>query len=51
MGESLRIRPSVNYAKYWFGQLFLIPGLEKGITYECDHYGAVNNNFAVYQAI
>ena len=23
-------------------------GLEKGITYGYDHYGAVNNNFSVY---
>ena len=42
-----RKRPSVNYAKDWLGQLFLIPGLipwhEKGIAYGCDHYGTVNN--------
>ena len=25
-----KTRPSVNYAKDWLGQLFLIPGLEKG---------------------
>ena len=50
-----RKRPSVNYAKDWLGQLFLIPGLipwhEKGIAYGCDHYGAVNNHFPVYLVI
>ena len=42
---------SVNYAKDWLDQLFLIPGLEKGIIHGCDHYGAVNNHFPVYWAI
>ena len=36
-----KTRPSVNYAKDWLGQLFLIPGLEKNITYGCDHCDAV----------
>ena len=32
--------------------LFLFwPGLGKGITYSCDHYGAANDNFLVYWAI
>ena len=32
--------------------LFLFwPGLGKGITYSCDHYGAINDNFHVYSAI
>ena len=29
----------------------LWPGLDKGITYSCDHYGAANYNFLVYWAI
>ena len=37
-------------AKDWFGQLFLIPGLEKCITYGCDQFGVVNNHFPVYSA-
>ena len=32
--------------------LFLFwPGLGKGITYSCNHYGAANDNFLVYWAI
>ena len=27
------------------------PGLGKGITYSCNHYGAANDNFLVYWAI
>ena len=29
-------RPSVNYAKDWLDQLFLFPGLGKGVTCVCD---------------
>ena len=42
-----QIRPSVHHAKEWLGQLFLIPGLEKCITYGCGHF---NNDFPVNQA-
>ena len=43
--------PSVSQAKDWLDQLFLSPGLEKGFTYVCGRYGAVNNHFPVYWAI
>ena len=49
--HNLKLDPSVNYAKDWLDQLFLIPGLEKGIIHGCHHYGAVNNHFPVYWAI
>ena len=43
----IQTRPSVNYAKDRVDQLFLSYGMvwsEKGCTYGCDHYRAVNNN-------
>ena len=50
--KTKKTRPSVNYAKDWLDHIFssflICSGLEKGITYECDHYGALKNNFPVY---
>ena len=44
-------RPSVNYAKDWLDQFFLIPGLvwkRVHITCRCDHYMALKNHFPTH---
>ena len=42
----VRTRPSVNYAKDWLKQFFLMPGL----VYNCGcyHYGALKKHFPVH---
>ena len=49
--SNINATPSVNYTKTGltnYSSFLVWSGLEKGITYECDHYGAVNNHFPVF---
>ena len=42
----IRTRPTVNYAKDWLKQFFLMPGLV--YTCGCYHYGALKKHFPVH---